>query len=93
MPRASTLITVRTERVDPDEDLKTPAWAELSYLDAQALEFWNGKPTDFQIPSYYADTAFGRNVVRAAISSAAASRKALSGRRSRSSKRFWPKRN
>jgi len=62
MPRASTLITVRTERVDPDEDLKTPAWAELSYLDAQALEFWNGKPTDFQIPSYYADTAFGRNV-------------------------------
>lgn len=62
IPNPADLISIHTEHIDPDEGLKTPAWAELSYLDAQALEFWNGKPTDFQIPSYYADTAFGRNV-------------------------------
>lgn len=62
IPNPADLISIHTEHIDPDEGLKTPVWAELSYLDAQALEFWNGKPTDFQIPSYYADTAFGRNV-------------------------------
>ena len=55
-------ISIRTARIDPDEGLETPAWAELSYLDAQALKFWNGKTTGFVIPDYYAGTAFGRNV-------------------------------
>ena len=60
-PKIEDLISIRTERIDPDEGLETPAWAELSYLDAEALKFWNGKSTGFQIPAYYAGTAFGRN--------------------------------
>lgn len=34
----------------------------LSYLDAKALRFWNKKRTDFVVPSYYSESAFGRNV-------------------------------
>lgn len=45
----------------PDEEIETPDWAELSYLDAQALKFWNGKTTGFLIPDYYSGSAFGRN--------------------------------
>ncbi|MBS6215384.1 MAG: SAP domain-containing protein [Clostridiales bacterium] len=45
-----------------DVDIPTPPHAELSYLDSEALRFWNKKRTDFIIPSYYSDTAFGRNV-------------------------------
>lgn len=45
-----------------DEAVETPEGAEISYLDAEALQFWNKKRTDFQIPQYYQDTAFGRNV-------------------------------
>lgn len=48
--------------IDPDENVPTPSGAELSYLDAKALNFWNKKHTDYDIPSYYSDTAFGRNV-------------------------------
>lgn len=62
IPNPEDLISIHTERIDPEEGLETPAWAEISYLDARALEFWNGRPTDFQIPAYYSDTAFGRNV-------------------------------
>lgn len=38
------------------------SYAKLSYLDAEALKFWNGKRTDFEIPQYYRNSAFGRNV-------------------------------
>lgn len=61
-PRVEDLISVHFEHTDPDEGVETPAWAELSYLDVKALKFWGRKSTDFQIPDYYADTAFGRNV-------------------------------
>lgn len=47
---------------DPDENVPSPSGAELSYLDAKALRFWNKKHTDYVIPDYYKDTAFGRNV-------------------------------
>lgn len=47
---------------DLDDGLEQPEWADLPYLDAEAVRFWNGKTTDFKIPSYYSDTAFGRNV-------------------------------
>ena len=36
--------------------------SDLNLLDAQALKFWSNKRTDFIIPQYYADSAFGRNV-------------------------------
>ena len=55
-------ISVRTQTIDPDEDVKPPKGAEISYLDARALKFWNGKSTDYEIPAYYAESAFGRNV-------------------------------
>lgn len=60
--KAEDLVEIRFERSDPDEGVETPQGAELSYLDAQALKFWDGKKTDFVIPPYYSDTAFGRNV-------------------------------
>lgn len=56
------LVEITSRRIDPDEDKPTPPNAELTYLDAEALKFWSGKHTDFEIPSYYSDTAFGRNV-------------------------------
>lgn len=55
-------VTVETQSIDPDENVATPKGAEISYLDAQALKFWDGKTTDFEVPRYYADSAFGRNV-------------------------------
>lgn len=48
--------------IDPDENVQTPKGAEINYLDAQALKFWDGKTTDFIIPQYYSQSAFGRNV-------------------------------
>jgi len=48
--------------IDEDEQIKTPKGAELSYLDARALKFWGGKRTDYKVPPYYEDSAFGRNV-------------------------------
>ena len=56
------LIEITSRRIDPDEDKPTPPDAELTYLDAEALKFWSGKHTDFEVPTYYSDTAFGRNV-------------------------------
>lgn len=55
-------ITVEAHRIDPDENVQTPKGAEISYLDAEALNFWDGRRTDFEIPNYYSDSAFGRNV-------------------------------
>lgn len=53
---------VNVRSVDPDEDIKAPKGAELSYLDAKALKFWDKKRTDYEIPGYYVESAFGRNV-------------------------------
>lgn len=55
-------IEIRTDRTDPEEELPPFPNAKLSYLDAAALKFWNKRRTDFTIPSYYGDSAFGRNV-------------------------------
>lgn len=54
------MVTVR--HVDPSEGVPTPKGASISYLDAQALKFWGGRHTDFKVPDYYSDSAFGRNV-------------------------------
>lgn len=61
-PKAKDLVETHAQRVDTDTEIQTPEGAELNYLDAEALRFWNKKHTDFQIPSYYSETAFGRNV-------------------------------
>lgn len=52
---------VQFERARPDREIKTPDWAELSCLDAKALNFWVGRATDFKIPSYYMKDAVARN--------------------------------
>lgn len=57
------MATVR--HVDPDEDVPTPKGASISYLDAKALQFWDGRRTDFKVPDHYANSAFGRNVAPA----------------------------
>lgn len=56
-------VTVSHESNDPDENVPTPANAKISFLDAQALKFWNKKTTDYEVPAYYAESAFGRNVL------------------------------
>lgn len=55
-------VTVETRSVDPDENIATPKGAEINYLDARALEFWDGRRTDYEIPSYYSESAFERTV-------------------------------
>ena len=55
-------ITVETRSIDPDENVITPKGAQISYLDARALNIWDGRRTDFEIPSHYSESAFGRNV-------------------------------
>lgn len=45
----------------PDEDIGRISGSDLSYLDAKALKFWGGKSTNYQIPAYYSESAFGRN--------------------------------
>ena len=52
----------RTQTEEAPEEMEPSISADLSYLDAQALKFWNKKRTDFVIPTYYAESAFGRNV-------------------------------
>ena len=44
-------VTVETRHVDPDENVKKPRGAEISYLDAEALHFWDGRRTDYNIPN------------------------------------------
>ena len=53
---------IHTQRIDPDEGVPTPPGAEISYLDAKALRFWDKKRTNYIIPPYYVESAFGRNV-------------------------------
>ena len=60
-----TFFDIKMAHVDPSENIATPAGAEISFLDAQALEFWDKKKTDYEIPPYYSDNAFGRNVAPA----------------------------
>lgn len=55
-------VTVEARSIDPDENVPMPKGAAISYLDAQALNFWDKRRTDFEIPSYYSESAFGRNV-------------------------------
>lgn len=48
---------------DPlDTEESTSTEESLTHLEAQALKFWNKKRTDFIIPSYYSDSAFGKTV-------------------------------
>lgn len=56
---------VTSRSVDTDEGVPTLKGISLSYLDAKALNFWDGKRTDFKVPDYYSNSAFGRNVTPA----------------------------
>ncbi len=55
-------VEIHAERVDTEAEVPTPRGAELSYLDAEALRFWSKKSSDFQVPAYYSESTFGRNV-------------------------------
>lgn len=57
----SVSVKVHSSSEEIDENIRAKN-APISYLDARALQFWDQKPTDYQIPSYYAGSAFGRNV-------------------------------
>lgn len=48
----------RTAYIEKDEDVPTPLGAVISYRDARALYFWEGKHTDYKIPQYYLRDAF-----------------------------------
>lgn len=61
-PSHSSFTGIEYQHIDPDEHIPSPSDAEISYLDAKALKYWNKKKTDFAIPQYYSQTAFGRNV-------------------------------
>ena len=61
----SDCVEISYRHIDTDEGVPTPKGTVLSYLDAGALKFWNGKTTDYEIPEYYRTTAFGRNVLPA----------------------------
>lgn len=54
--------TGTVQRIDPSENVPALKNVAISYLDAQALKFWSRKHTDFKVPDYYSDSAFGRNV-------------------------------
>lgn len=45
----------------PDEDIGKAAGSDITYLDAKALDFWDGKSTAYQIPAYYSESTFGKN--------------------------------
>ncbi len=53
---------VRFQHIDTEADYPSAEGSPLNYLDAEALRFWSNKRTDFVIPAYYSETAFGRNV-------------------------------
>ena len=56
------IVKIRTERIDPDEEIIQIEDAPLSYLESKILDFWDGKRTDYVIPPYYSETIFGQNV-------------------------------
>ena len=62
---AENIVSIQTESVDVDATVETPEGAEISYLDAKALKFWNKKRTDFEVPPYYSENTFGKNVIPA----------------------------
>lgn len=55
-------IAVEARSIDSGENVITPKGAKISYLDAQALKFWDGRRTDYKVPPHYSESAFGRNV-------------------------------
>lgn len=59
------LFTISHRSIDPDENVPSIKGVSISYLDAKALKFWDGRRTDFKVPDYYANSAFGRNVTPA----------------------------
>lgn len=52
-----------TEELSNDYQFSISKNTEISFLDAKALVFWRGKRTDFNVPSYYEDSDFGRNAI------------------------------
>ena len=56
------MFEIHTERIDPYENVPSHPDAEITFLDSTALKFWHKKRTDFEIPPYYSESAFGRNV-------------------------------
>lgn len=61
-PDPAPAFEMRFQRIDTEADYPAADGSPLNYLDAEALRFWSNKRTDFVIPSYYSETAFGRNV-------------------------------
>ena len=58
-------LEAETDSAQNLDQVPAPKGAELSYLDIQALDFWNGKKTSFEVPQYYMRTPFGENVKEA----------------------------
>lgn len=65
MPDLAAAVSIEVKKVEPEAEVPVPKGAEISYLDAEAIKFWNKKKTDFEVPAYYQESAFGRNVVTA----------------------------
>lgn len=55
-------VDITAHHIDDEENYPLPKGTSLTYLDAEALQFWSKKRTDFEIPTYYCETSFGRNV-------------------------------
>lgn len=55
-------VTTSSESVDPDDKPFYIGASLLSYLEAKILKFWDGKRTDYVVPPYYSESAFGRNI-------------------------------
>ena len=56
-------LEIKTERIDPDRSTHKLKGSTLSYLDSKSLDFWNGKKTNYEIPSYYSENLFGQNTM------------------------------
>lgn len=65
MPDFAAAVSLKVETVEQDAEVPVPKGAEISYLDAEAIKFWNKKRTDVEVPAYYQESAFGRNAVTA----------------------------
>ena len=56
-------LEIKTERIDPDRNTHKLKGSALSYLDSKSLDFWNGKRTNYEVPSYYSENLFGQNTM------------------------------
>lgn len=65
IPKPTEWVEIQTQRIDEEAEYPAFRSSPLNYLDSRALRFWANKRTDFQIPAYYAETAFGRNLAPA----------------------------